>query len=42
MLVVDGDPARDVRLLRDKSRIVVMLQDGRIVTDRMTEVAHGV
>ena len=40
VLVVDGDPARDVRLLRDKSRIIVMLQDGRIVTDRMTELAY--
>ena len=42
VLVVDGDPARDVRLLRDKSRIVLILQDGRIVKDRMMEVAHGV
>lgn len=42
VLVVDGDPARDVRLLRDKSRIVLILQDGRVVKDCMTEVAHGV
>ena len=42
VLVVDGDPARDLRLLRDKSRIVLILQDGRIVKDRMMEVAHGV
>ncbi len=42
VLVVDGDPARDVRLLLDKSRIVLILQDGRVVKDCMTEVAHGV
>lgn len=33
VLVVEGDPARDVRVLRDKSRIVLMLQDGRVVKD---------
>ena len=42
MLVVDGDPARDVRLLLDKSRIVLILHDGRVVKDCMTVVANGV
>jgi len=28
---VDGDPARDIRILRDKSRLSMILQDGRIV-----------
>jgi hypothetical protein len=42
VLVVDGDPARDVRRLLDKSRIVLILQDGRVVKDCMMEVAHGV
>ena len=31
VLVVDGDPAEDVAILRDKSRIALMLQAGRDV-----------
>jgi imidazolonepropionase-like amidohydrolase len=42
VLVVDGDPARDVRILCDKSRIVLILQDGRVVKDSLTGGAHGV
>jgi len=42
VLVVDGDPARDVRRRLDKSRIALILQDGRVVKDCMTEAAHGV
>ena len=33
VLVVDGDPSTDIRILRDKSRIVMMLQGGRMVKD---------
>ncbi len=36
ILVVDGDPSRDVRVLRDKSRLVMIVQDGRVVKDRLT------
>jgi imidazolonepropionase-like amidohydrolase len=42
VLVVDGDPAHDVRVLCDKSRIVLILQDGRVVKDSLIGVAHGV
>lgn len=30
LLIVDGDPSRDVRVLRDKDRIVLIMQDGRV------------
>lgn len=36
VLVVDGDPSRDVGVLRDKSRIVLVLQDGRVMKDRLS------
>ena len=35
VLVVDGDPATDVRVLSDKARIVMIVQDGRVVKDRL-------
>lgn len=37
VLVVDGDPARDVRILRDKARIVMIVQDGRVMRDLSRE-----
>jgi hypothetical protein len=37
VLVVDGDPARDVRILRDKARIVMIVQDGRVMRDFLRE-----
>ncbi len=37
ILIVDGDPSEDVRILRDKSRIVLMVQDGRVVKDMMAK-----
>jgi imidazolonepropionase-like amidohydrolase len=37
VLVVAGDPAEDIRILRDKSRIVVIIQDGRVIK----QTAHG-
>jgi imidazolonepropionase-like amidohydrolase len=39
VLVVDGDPTRDVRVLRDKARIVMIIQDGRILKDRLQEAS---
>jgi imidazolonepropionase-like amidohydrolase len=37
VLVVDGDPAQDVRVLRDKARIVMIVQDGRVVKNLARE-----
>lgn len=34
-VVVDGDPAADVGVLRDTSRIALILQDGGAVQDAM-------
>lgn len=48
ILVVEGDPSRDVQALRHKARMVLIVQDGRVVKDLMTaasprqEAAHGV
>lgn len=42
LLVVDGDPSRDVRVLRDKSRIVTIVQDGRPVGDELRGAARAV
>ncbi len=30
LLLVDGDPSQDVRILQDKSRIVMIMQEGRL------------
>jgi imidazolonepropionase-like amidohydrolase len=32
---VDGDPLADVRVLEDRARIRLVLQDGRVVRDAM-------
>ena len=37
ILVGDGDPSQNVSVLRDKSNIVMMLQDGRVVKDVMSK-----
>jgi imidazolonepropionase-like amidohydrolase len=34
ILVVDGDPVADIRMLCDKSKIGLVIQNGRIVVDR--------
>jgi imidazolonepropionase-like amidohydrolase len=34
LLVVDGDPDRDVRVLQDHARVLVVMREGRIVVDR--------
>jgi imidazolonepropionase-like amidohydrolase len=31
LIVVDGDPTRDIRVLQDKQKIVTVIKDGRIV-----------
>jgi imidazolonepropionase-like amidohydrolase len=37
LLVVAGEPDRDVRVLQDPARIRVVVQEGRIVVDRRPE-----
>ena len=37
ILVVDGDPSEDVRILQDKSRIMMIVQDGKVVKDIMAK-----
>jgi len=34
LLIVDGEPDRDVRLLQDPARLLVVMREGRIVVDR--------
>jgi imidazolonepropionase-like amidohydrolase len=34
LLVVDGDPLRDIRVLQDHGRIKVVMKDGRVEVDR--------
>jgi imidazolonepropionase-like amidohydrolase len=36
LLVVDGDPLRDISVLQDHGRIKVVMKDGRIEVDRRT------
>ena len=42
ILVVDGDPSADVRVLKDKSKIEMILQDGRRVKDALAPILAGV
>jgi imidazolonepropionase-like amidohydrolase len=37
ILVVTGDPSENISVLRDKSHIVMMLQDGQVVKDVMSK-----
>ena len=34
LLVVEGEPDRDVRVLQDPARLLVVMKDGQIVVDR--------
>ena len=34
LLVVQGEPDQDVRVLQDPARLLVVMQEGRIVVDR--------
>ncbi len=34
VLIVDGDPAADIKVLEDKERIEIVMQEGRVVVDR--------
>lgn len=34
IVVVDGDPLRDIRVLQDMERIKMVLKGGRVVVDR--------
>jgi len=36
LLVVEGDPLRDISILQDHGRIKVVMKDGRIEVDRRT------
>lgn len=42
VLVVDGDPLADVRLLQDAERILGVFRDGRLVVDRGLSPSSGV
>jgi len=37
LLVVDGEPDRDVRVLQDPTRLLVVMQGGRLAVDRRAE-----
>ena len=37
LLVVDGEPDRDVRVLQDPSRLLVVMQEGRLAVDRRAQ-----
>jgi imidazolonepropionase-like amidohydrolase len=34
LLVIDGDPLADIKVLQDRERIAVIMQSGRIHKDR--------
>ena len=36
LLVLDGDPLRDITLLQDKSRIKLVMKEGKIYADALT------
>jgi imidazolonepropionase-like amidohydrolase len=40
LLVVDGDPSQDVRILRDKDKIVLIMQDGQVRKDGLSGAAN--
>ena len=40
-IVVNGDPLKDIRLLQQKENIVMVVQSGKLVIDRMSEHAKG-
>jgi imidazolonepropionase-like amidohydrolase len=37
LLVVDGEPDRDARVLQDPTRVLVVMQEGRLAVDRRVE-----
>ena len=37
LLVVDGDPLTDVRILQDRERLRLIMQDGAIIKDTLME-----
>jgi len=37
LLVVDGDPVADIHVLRDRARLLAVIQNGQMVTDRLPE-----
>ena len=39
LLVVDGDPLRDVRVLQDKSRLKLIMKGGAVVKNLLEEAA---
>jgi imidazolonepropionase-like amidohydrolase len=41
LLVVDGDPQADCRLLQDRRRILMVIRDGAILISRRGETAYG-
>ncbi len=41
LLVVDGDPVADVTVLQDRSRLLAIIVDGRMVKDELAGLAAG-
>ncbi|MGA3146243.1 MAG: amidohydrolase family protein [Acidimicrobiales bacterium] len=41
LLVVDGDPLADIRVLQDRSRLLAIVQDGRMVKDGLVGLPAG-
>ena len=37
LLVVDGDPLSDIKVLQDKSRIKLVMKEGRIYSDLLSQ-----
>ena len=42
LLVVDGDPEGDVRVLQDPVRVLVVMKEGRVEVDRRPDTTRGV
>jgi imidazolonepropionase-like amidohydrolase len=38
LLVIDGDPLDDIRVLEDRDRLLAVMKGGRLVTDRLPDV----
>jgi imidazolonepropionase-like amidohydrolase len=41
LLVVDGDPGRDVSVLSDRDNLVAIMKGGRLVKDRLPDHTHA-
>ncbi len=41
LLLVDGDPIADIRILQDKARILMVMKDGQFHREPMSRNAQG-